>query len=713
MEKEYLDSWHEGVLNAAEVAWPPGSLNQIGVDTIGANASPHAWNTVLATIAGKAVPRKRDGCNTMNRTPLSGSPKIHAMYPYRYRDDDSGVVTQYHLLVGDDGSLSWMNESGTVVVINATAFTPGTAPPAFATLNNLCFIANGDGPIKLDGATEQVFGIVRPEVGSARGDAQTAGSLLGEYEFRFTYYNEDTGHESSASDSTPIVVVNNSTITVSAIPVSTDAQVTHVRIYIRNTETQTEFYRIETVANGTTTVEVDGVDANLVDIAPDTSENDPPPDSIRYLAAHKSRLFAADEGKLYWSEVDDPESFDPDAYDFVNRNDGQKITGIASLPGGWLLILKEDSYYILEGDTPGIWRISRVGPAVGCVSHRSIVIGADGTYWWSGQGPVRLSFGDLTSPRLIGSERISAVISQRSMNYAKRDEISAAFDIDNQRILFAIPEQRSLVNTKMLAWSSELGAWESDRWDPMDVGSLTTVNDASSQPFVMIGGLKGQVFKLGAGSSDGIASGDFTGTFVASATSQTTITDVTAAFDTTGGGLIERKLTILDSTDLPLAGSGIRPKVVSNTGTVLTLNKAISGLTVGATYTYIVGGQDFEFDTSWRDAAAPFDKKRLEFFYLNALLYGHDLFVDLHLNQRSNTLALSRFATVEGDGALWNEFDWNDGTLWNSADMTYARLRGGVTGVTFAFRMRNPYPYEPTLILKAGLRTVTLDDKLG
>lgn len=714
-----LQTWAGGVRAGEDSSWPSGLVNQIPVDETGLETTPRAWNNIFAVIGPRAIPRKREGCLTMNATPVTGVPAIIGQYDYRWRDPNTGIVSLYRLLVSDNGRLDWMNTSGTVTTITAAAFTVGFYPPTFATLNNHAFIANGLNPVKAYQTTQQVFGIVAPNVTGTTVNAGAAGGLNGTYEVAFTFYNSVSGHESSLSATAGTFTANFAQLDVTGIPTTTDTQVTTVYVYIRNTATQNKFYQLGSTTEGTTTGSFDvaagTTDVDLIIASPTQTSNNPPLSSIKYLAAHKNRLFAADDGNLYWSAIGDPESFDPNAADFVNANDGQKITGILSLPGGGLLITKQDSYYVLEGDVPGIWAISRLGPAVGNVSAQSLVLGSDAAYWWAEQGPVRLGFDNLTSPQLIGHTAIGATLSRRVLQYSERHRICAAFNLTGQRIIWSVPESGQTRNTRLLVWSSRLGIWESDRWDPMDAASLAPMDDANGETFIGIGGYAGQVFKLGVGFVDGVPSGTTTGTFVAGAATTSSITIAAAAFHTSGGSLVERKVTVVDSNHLVLT-LGIRPRILSNSGTVLTLSSAVSGLTTGSTYTVIVGGPDWQFDTAWIDGNAAFDKKRLVFVYIMALLYGQTLYMDLLRNRKGITLEYERFGTVVGSGTLWNTTGvlWTtSGVLWNSAEITYDRLRGARTGVSFAIRCRNPYPDQSMIVFKLGLQLEMGDDKLG
>ncbi len=453
------------------------------------------------------------------------------------------------------------------------------------------------------------------------------------------------------------------------------------------------------------------MDANLTVVAPGTSDNDPPTSGIKFVVAHKNRLFVADDKKLYWSRLNKAEAFDADASDNVHHDDGQRITGLASIPGGLLIIFKEDSYYVLDGDGPDTWQISRLGPAVGCLSHRSIQVGIDALYWWAEQGPIKLSFATLSQPELIGANRVEAALTKTALNHQKRTFIGTALDVTNQRVIFTVPDAHQPRNTRLMVWSSRYSVWESDAWDPIDAASIMAVNDLDSQPFVMLGGYKGQVFKLGVTDNDGIVSGTHTGTFTASGESITSITDSGASFNTTGGGNVERKITVLDSSG-NVQTVDVRPYLTANTGTVLTLDKAVSGLTSGDTYTYIIGGPDWQFDIAWRDFGRPFDKKRWKFAYVEGLFEGNSVYLDLLLSERASTLQQVAMATLtssasQWDNVQWNAFNWNDGTI------TYARVRLARTGSTAALRFRQHAVDAPVTLLRAGLRITLLSDKLG
>ena len=243
IQEVLLHSWHGGVNVAEDISWPPGAVSQLAVDEIALEATPRAWNNIFAIVGNRAVPRKREGCQTMNLTPVTGSPALIGQYDYRFRDPDTGVISYYHLLASENGRLDWMDTSGTLTTIDATAFTTGYHPPSFTTLNNHAFIANGQEACKVYRETKQTWGITRPTVTSTTINAGAVGKLNGTYEIAFTFRNSTSGHESSRSDAVDDTVVCAGTkIDITGVPTTTDTQVDEVYIYLRNTTTQALFY---------------------------------------------------------------------------------------------------------------------------------------------------------------------------------------------------------------------------------------------------------------------------------------------------------------------------------------------------------------------------------------------------------------------------------------------------------------------------------------
>src|SRR3990167_5260963 len=154
--------------------WAGGFVTSIEADVLPSNASPRMKNAAI-TSAGleRAIISKRRGMTVMNATPITGSPAVLGHHALRRR---SGTTfTQYHLIASDGGRLDTMDTAGVLTSIS-TGLTAGTYFPAFATINNLAFLVNGQDAKKTDGATLFNFGIAPPGTAPTLADAGTSGA---------------------------------------------------------------------------------------------------------------------------------------------------------------------------------------------------------------------------------------------------------------------------------------------------------------------------------------------------------------------------------------------------------------------------------------------------------------------------------------------------------------------------------------------------------
>ena len=200
---------------------------------------------------------------------------------------------------------------------------------------------------------------------------------------------------------------------------------------------------------------------------------------------------------------------------------------------------------------------------------------------------------------------------------------------------------------------------------------------------------------------------------MASGTSVTTVTDLTATFPTTNGGLTDCKVTLLDSSGYYV--SSTRQRITSNTATGFTLANAVTGLTSGSTYTYIVGGPDWQWDTYWSSLGDVFTKKRFLFLYLQMAASGTSVTIrcDLAFNFNTSsgqTKALT-FSTA-APSAVWDEAIW-DVSEYGTEAAVNQRLRIGRTGWIWRVRVRNAYADQSATLYKVGVRASSLSDKQG
>jgi hypothetical protein len=472
-------------------------------------------------------------------------------------------------------------------------------------------------------------------------------------------------------------------------------------LLVRNTATQSDFYVAGTVVdNVTTTATTSALDANLLVLGPSLTNRNPPPTGIKFLAVYKGRLVYATSEAISWSKIDEPEAVNPLSTDAIDSS-GDPITGLL-VDRDTLLILKDDRTFALNGDLGGAYTLTLVDANLGCVAHRTLVSAGGATYWWSRQGIVRYAEGKVERVGMSTYGSPDDTVSAANILTA-----SAVVHDERSTIYFALPGTGQTRATFILPYNYALGVLEAELWDPMDVASLGKAIDSSGVLQPTLGGYAGQVFRLWDTNNDGVAaSTTSTGSFVAGSASITTLTDAAATFDTTGGGLIERKITVLDAAG-EIVTTGNRPRITSNTGTELTFTPALA-VTSGATYTYVVGGPNFQFDTPWRDFGDPWVKKRFEYLFVlvKGQSYGSAANIRMAFDyDNDNINAQERTFASTSSGGEWDSALW-DVDVWDSALNTRRRYRVARVARNWRVRFLNANANEPFALLYVAAQAV-------
>lgn len=704
---EQIDNFFNGVnTSAAPDQLPPGS-------------SPRARNTLIKLIGDTGTARfgKRRGALTLNSTPLSGTPGVIGGFQYKQR---SG--TKINLLVSDTGRLDKLNSDTTTSVINATAFTSGVHYPIFAVANDLCFIVNDVDQKKYDGTSVTAFGITRPAAAPTAA-VGAAGGMTGTYEFALSYYNSATGNESSRSDFQSVVLAAQKANVSWSAPA--DAQITHVRVYMRKTTLGPNAYRLTTgctpapnatyggfaVATTSTVVDIaDAVFQALTITAPSTTENDPPASGLKFPCWHQNRMFLADAGNIYYSNFKSntpyPEAFDPNNTQPINPNDGDTITALYSM-WGKLYIFKRFSLWVLDGTDPNSWIVNLVSPNHGTDAMRTITAAEGAMYWWAGtNGPVVFTGDGL--PVNIGKTFIQASIAADSLAHTALTSGCAVTDEANETILWAVPDYNQTRNTRLVPFSYRAKRFHAEWWNPFDVYSMWVVEGGDYLKSVYLGNYSGQAFQWWAADDDGVpVSTTRTGT-VTSATS-TTLTASGATFATAGNGLKDRYVYALNSDHTTIQ----RRRISSNTATVLTVSAAWDS-NPNATFTYVVGGIDWQLDTAWMIDSA-FRKHKFEFLHVALATDDVNVSVDMDIFTSQDTSAPKRTATLAlaGMGGLYDaSSSIYDTTTFGSNTLSFGKIRMGLTGRGWQVRFRNCQVDQDVVLYKVAVQSQLLSTRM-
>lgn len=363
-------------------------------------------------------------------------------------------------------------------------------------------------------------------------------------------------------------------VSLSAIPVSTDTQVTSRRIYRTDGADPDRFYYLTDISNNTATTYNDNISddslgavAQVADDAGDLIFANARPPRLGFLESYKGRAFGAGDKdaptKLYYSEITDPEAWGPATFNFVDfdEGDGDEITGLAALPN-MLLVLKRDSVHALMGDAPANFVRRRLVSDAGCVSNNSIVqVGR--LLIWMGEDNVFSFDGSAISPL---ASHIAATL--RALNTSRQKFIHGVHYQRRRQVWFTCSDGSATTNNLVLVMHYDMSGSGGDPvWTKFDLraASLAEVEEGDDNTVIYHGDYFGHLCKDDVLYNDGVGS---TGTVSACANTATasTLRDNDAAFPTAGDGLKGVLVRILSGV-----GSGQERTIDSNTASTLSV----------------------------------------------------------------------------------------------------------------------------------------------
>lgn len=699
------------------------------------NALVRADNAMFTSVGdGQAQVRKRYGMTVVNRTPVNNSsgagPAIVGGTPYKYQS--GGATTRYTVVLTSTGRVHLFEDDGAGTDLSSTdlgvILTADVTSLDAAEMNNRLFLLdNRAGQASVLDDAQVDWGVTPPTGLVTAGTG--SGSMTGDYDVVVTKWNDDILAESNTTAvSTVTLASQDLRITLDSVPAA-DSHL-YFRVYLRKQSLGGGQWRVLSSVGGesfvggtvqgfsladvspTVTVDIDISDAALADLIiapPAVNTRGVPPSTAKYAAVFQRRLFLADDSNVYWSELDLPDAFNPLSVEPIASPRGGNITGLLPMAdGSGLHIFTETGRHSIRGGAdPNSWTIDVEDAELGAVSrgglaaYRKVV-----SMWDADHGPVLLASDG--GAAYIGTDLIRDNVKQSVLNTGSFHLWqSAALD---GRMLFGVVEGGQSRVQRFLVFNVEVGAWESTNWDPMDAASLFVSYDSDGEGHFYLGNYNGQLFRLLDDSSgnDGVRTGTVEGTFVASGTSVSTITDAGATFDTTGAGLRQRRVRLVGPDGQVVQSARIY--VSSNTGTALTLSASISGLTDGATYTYLVGGPDFLMETYWGHLGKPFVDKRFDILYNEFRVDEGVANIAIRIAFAWDVNRTVNVASFDQGSSLWDDAEW-DISDWDGLTVINRRMSVIKRGFNYRIQLRNPYPNQGFTVLKLAVSARELSDR--
>ena len=231
----------------------------------------------------------------------------------------------------------------------------------------------------LTGPTDSLVDSVYDISANAEYDVNLVGSIVGDIQYVYTFYNSTLGIESAPSPVSDTLDANGA-ITLSNLEVSSDSQVDKKRIYRVGGDIST-FSLVTEIDNADTSYIDDNKDTEIDGRVLTSQDNDPAPNDLQFIIEAYAMLFAAQGAKLRFTPIGQPTVW-PEQF-FLNFDDD--ITGLAQVGNG-VLVFTRYRTFIVTGTGPTTLAQYLLSEDQGCIAWQSIQVIGSEAIWASTDG---------------------------------------------------------------------------------------------------------------------------------------------------------------------------------------------------------------------------------------------------------------------------------------------------------------------------------------
>jgi hypothetical protein len=360
------------------------------------------------------------------------------------------------------------------------------------------FVADDSGMKKTSGGVVRTWGVAAPTAAPTLA-AGAASSLSGVYTVSFTYVRKSGTalcHESNPSPTSLPITITSTNISVTGLTDSSDAQVTHKRIYRTVNGGSTRLLDQE-IAQGVTTATLSVADTALG--AAVETDNDLPP-TTHALALHQEHLFLLDSDNpdyLWWTKRYRPESV-PAANLLRIGTPSDPLSGLVSLVGLLGVFTPTTKYRILGNATSGFVHQEALSSR-GTPAPQAAIATEKGCFFVARDGLFRTNF-------VQEDEELSGLIAPlfegRTVNDYDPINWSAASTMAlgywKQRLYFAYPSGDHTTPDMLAVYSFHTNTWYFYQYDT----PVHALYNEEATDLLLAGGEDGTIASLETGSSD-------------------------------------------------------------------------------------------------------------------------------------------------------------------------------------------------------------------
>lgn len=339
----------------------------------------------------------------------------------------------------------------------------------FVAFVNLLFAANGQSFFKYDCQTTTNFSL--PPVSGYTAAGALGGSLSAGVTASFVFgvaYMNDRGYIGPPQTLGPITVsgaAGQNSVNISDIGTVTPPGygITSAVLY-RSLPNDTELFFTTFAPTGFGTVNDYGFPLSTEPASTSLFFTLAP----RYLELYNNQLFMAGFSSLlstvYWSDIGEPESVQPESFAEIRTNDSDRVTTLKAYNGS-LVVCKERSFHRITGDSPENFLIQEISDQYGCLSNRAAVIWENYLWFLDPKGIVEYNGANVQ----VVSTKVEPLFIRMNLT-AARDNATAIHYRDRNEVWFVIPIDGSSINNCIVVYDYVAKAWT--KFEGVDVSCL-------------------------------------------------------------------------------------------------------------------------------------------------------------------------------------------------------------------------------------------------
>lgn len=213
----------------------------------------------------------------------------------------------------------------------------------------------------------------------------------------------------------------------------------------------------------------------------------------KYIEINQNRMFLSgmsnSPSTVWFSELGEPESYLPESSFEVRTNDGDRVLGIQAY-NNQLVVMKENSFHKVIGDSSDNYRLVQVSDQYGCLSQKTIIQYDQKCFWLDKKGILEYNGANHT----IVTGSIESIFKRMNLSVA-REKAVGVHNIYRNQLWWGIPIDGATQNNLTVVYDYVVNAWTF--FDGFNPSSFAMVKGALSKPTTWRGDYSGLVHFTG------------------------------------------------------------------------------------------------------------------------------------------------------------------------------------------------------------------------